>query len=310
MNKIKIFVHTNNSQKFEIAEVNNDHKVGHLVKDFTPELSKQKDFLEDVEVYLEDHVVDFDKGFTIEEACIKHGDHVFVGRCKKITVNINYAGNTYSVPVSPATSMKKLKKLALRHFGIDDVSGAELLLWFNKNPMDARQMVGSLTDYPACVVDLVLATKNDINGDPSSDLFQEHLCSAEYQSGEIEGRWGIITNENGPSWPVFFFWVTSTIGEKFNFKFDFTSYTSWAPTAMIWDIESNTPLPLEKRPRQTKRQQQIFKNWGKLCLYLPCDRMAFEGHANWAQLHPSLIWDKQNDTFLKYLNELYQILNP
>lgn len=310
MQKIKIFVHKNNSQKFEIAEINGDHKIGHLVKDFTPELSKHKDFLEDVEVYQEDHDDDFDKGITIEEAGVKHGDHVFVGRCKKINVNINYAGNTYSLSVSPSTSMKKLKKLALKHFGIDDISGAELLLWFNKNPMDARQMVGSLTDYPVCAVSLVLASKKDIQGDPSSDLFQEHLNSAEYQSGEIEGRWGVITNENGPRWPVFIFWVTSTTGEKFNFKFDFSGYPNLAPTSIIWDNATSTPLAVAKRPHQTKRQQQAFKHWGRQSNYLPCDRVAITGHSGWAQQHPSLIWNNQTDTFLKYLNELYQILNP
>lgn len=311
MNKIKIFIHKNNTQKYEIAEVNSNSKVGHLVKDFTPKLVKQKDFLEDVEIYLENKNDDLDKGITLEEAGIGHGDHVFVGRCKKITVTVNYAGRTLSKEVSPSTNMKKLKKHSLKEFGIDEVSGAELLLWFNREPLDARQQVGSLTDYPACAVNLILATKNDINGDPSLELFNEHLSSAEYQSGEIEERWGKIINENGPKWPVFIFWVTSSTGDKYNFKFDFTSYPNLAPTAIMWNVSTSSPLDPAKRPKHTKRQQQAFKHWGKPSNYLPCDRIAFDpGHSSWANQHSTLVWNNRTDTFLKYLNELYQILNP
>ena len=162
--KVKLFVHMNNSQKYKTAEINADLKVGQLVKEFATTQAENQDFLEDVEVYLEDQDDDLDKGITITEASIKHGDHIFVGRCKKVSVSILYAGRTFSTSVSPATSIKKLRKLALKHFEIDDLSGADLLLWFNKEPLDNRQLIGSLTDYPSCGVSLVLATKNDING--------------------------------------------------------------------------------------------------------------------------------------------------
>lgn len=310
MEKIKLFVHVNNSQKFRTAEVNKDQKVGHLIKEFVPELSHNQDFLEDVEVYIEDQNEDLDKGIKIEEAGIKHGDHIFVGRCKKITANVNYAGKIYTDSFGPATSMKKLKQLALNYFHIDEITGADLLLWFNKEPLDQRQLLGSLTDYPSCGVNLVLATKNDVNGDLSYDLFQDHYNTPEYESGEIEGRWGSIINENRPAWPIFIFWVKASKSEVYNFKFDFTDYPNSAPTAVIWDVENNCSLAIEKRPNSTKRAIQVFKQWGKECNYLPCDRLAFEGHHNWLNEHPSLIWNPQTDTFLKYLNEVYQILNP
>ena len=162
--KVKLFVHVNNSQKYKTAEVNDDLKVGQLVKEFVHTQAENKDFLEDVEIYLEDQDDDLDKGISIKEANIKHGDHIFVGRCKKVSVTINYAGRIFSTSVSPATSIKKLRKLALKYFVIDDVSAADLLLWLNKEPLDNRELIGSLTDYPSCGVSLVLATKNDING--------------------------------------------------------------------------------------------------------------------------------------------------
>jgi hypothetical protein len=310
MKNVKVFVHINNCQPFKTAEVNEDQKIGHLVKEFAPALANDPDYIEDVEVYLEDQDDDFDKGITIGEAGIKHGDHIFVGRCKKVSVNINYAGKIFTTSVGPSTSAKKLKKLALNHFGIDEVSGAELLLWFNNVSLDSRQLVGSLTDYPSCGVNLVLASKNDINGDLSYDLLQDHLNLAEYQSGEIEGRWGTIANENRPNWPIFIIWVKNSTNERYNFRFDFSDYPNLAPTAVIWDLENNRALAPDKRPSTSKRAVQVFKNWGKECNYLPCDRMAIDGHPTWAQEHSALIWNPKRDTFFKYLNEVYQILNP
>jgi hypothetical protein len=310
MKKNKIFIHINNSQELKIAEVEETTRIGLLVKEFVPQLSQDDDTIEDVEIYLENQDEDLDKGISISEAGIKHGDHIFIGRCKKIPVNINYAGKIFSVNVGPSTTIKVLKAKALEYFGIDHASGAALLLWLGKEVLDSRQFIGSLTDYPTNGVNLTLASKNDINGNLSNDIFLEHLNSAEYQSGEIEGRWGIINSENRQTWPILFFWIISTVGNKYYFKFDFTGYPQCAPTAIIWDIDEDLPLSKEKRPNSTPRQNQAFKEWGKPCNYLPCDRMAFEGHPTWPQLHPTLIWNSQKDNFLKYLNELYQILNP
>ncbi len=159
MKKVKLFVHMSNSQKYNIAEVNDDLSINQLIKDYS-----QGAFTEEVSVYLEDQDNELDKNLTVSDAKIKNGDHVFLGRCKKVSVSTNYAGKTFTISVSPATSIKNLRKQALKYFGIDEVSGADLLLWFNNEPLDMRQIVGSLTDFPTCTVTLILATKNDVNG--------------------------------------------------------------------------------------------------------------------------------------------------
>ena len=159
MKKVKLFVHVSNSQKYNIAEVNDDLSIHQLIKDYS-----QGAVTEEVSVYLEDQDNELDKNLPVSDAKIKNGDHVFLGRCKKVSVSINYAGKTFTLSVSPATSIKNLRKQALKYFGIDEVSGADLLLWFNNEPLDTRQIVGSLTDFPTCTVTLILATKNDVNG--------------------------------------------------------------------------------------------------------------------------------------------------
>jgi hypothetical protein len=147
-------------------------------------------------------------------------------------------------------------------------------------------------------------------GNLSYDLFQNHFEAPEYKSGEIEGRWGTSPTKDRPEWPIFFLWINSSTSEVYNFKFDFTDYPNSAPTSVLWDLKNNILLPIEKRPQKTKRQIQVFKIWGRNCNYLPCDRLAIEGHPTWPQEHSELIWDNQKDTFIKYLSELYQILNP
>lgn len=148
-------------------------------------------------------------------------------------------------------------------------------------------------------------------GNLSFDLFQSHLETSEYQSGEIEGRWGVPeTTEGRPEWPIFFFWVASEAGGVYYFKFDFTDYPNSAPTAVLWDLEKKIILSPDKRPQKTKRQIQVFKIWGQPCNYLPCDRLAIVGHSAWLNQHPELIWDKGKDIFVKYLLELFHILNP
>lgn len=159
MKKIKLFVHVSSSQKYNTAEVNDDLSIHQLIKD-----NSQGGGMEEVDVYLEDQDNGLDKNKTISEANLKNGDHVFLGRCKKVSVSINYAGKIFIVSVSPATSMKNLRKQAIKYFGVDEVSGADLLLWFNNEPLDMRQLIGSFTEFPSCSVNLVLATKNDVNG--------------------------------------------------------------------------------------------------------------------------------------------------
>ncbi|MGA2795357.1 MAG: hypothetical protein ABSE69_17895, partial [Roseiarcus sp.] len=50
-------------------------------------------------------------------------------------------------------------------------------------------------------------------------------------------------------------------------------------------------------------------NWKNgACLYLPCDRQSIEGHANWCQEHPSLIWDPAIGV-VHYLRVVHDLLN-
>ncbi|OYX47053.1 MAG: hypothetical protein B7Y90_13880 [Alphaproteobacteria bacterium 32-64-14] len=89
-----------------------------------------------------------------------------------------------------------------------------------------------------------------------------------------------------------------------------TGYPQTAPTARLWDTQADAPLPLPRWPTGRSRGQAVFRpDWkGGACLYLPCDRLSFEGHADWRQQHPAEIWQPGRGICL-YLEVLHELLN-
>lgn len=306
---MKIFIHTNNDLKYSLIDIKPNQKVGFLIKKITPKLASNKDFKEDVEVYLKNQDEDLNKDKSLVDAGLEEGAHVFIGRCSKVNVVVNYAGKVCDLIVPSSTNIRKLRRKVLKYFGISPDDGVDLLLMMNGIYLDDKNLIGSTVKYPNCDVSLILASKQDIQGSPSEEILEEHIVSSEYLAGELENSWGYVNNVKGPNWPFFYFWVKAKNSAKYYFKFDFTGYNESAPTAVLWDIEKSLPLEQNQWPNWNKRCLQIFRKWGKECLYIPCDRMAFHGHSDWTQKHPNLIWKSAEDTVVKYLTELHQTLN-
>lgn len=307
---MKVFIHTNGNLAYQMEEVEKNSKIGLLINKYATDEASNDDYIEDVEIYLKNQKDDLDKGKTFEELGIQDGDHLFIGRCKSVNVCINYAGKEFKLEVPPSIIARRIRKKSLEFFDIEDADGADLLLWINpKTYLDDRNMIGSVTDYPTCAVQLTLASKQDIQGSPSQEILASHLESADFQAGVFDGSWGIESNEPASIWPFVIIWVQSKTDVKYYFRFDLTGYSAAAPTAIPWNPEKNTILSQNERPAWNKRVQQVFKHWGKQSLYLPCDRVAVQGHPNWTATHSYLIWNPHKDTIVKYLNELHQTLN-
>ncbi|RYU94653.1 ubiquitin-like domain-containing protein [Emticicia agri] len=309
---MKLFFRKNNDVNAYKIEAEPSMTIGELMKKVLPDLGKKSDFEEDIEVYIQNQNEDLDKGKTLDFYKVKEGDTLFIGMCKRVFVSISYAGKGFSLQTTPALMLKNLIKKAAEHFGMSDEEVADFQFLLNGNALnDLKIMVGSLTQYSECSVSLVFGPKKDINGflETPEDILKKDMENADYLSGEIDGDWGLINNENGPKWPIYLFWVLAKNNEKYYLRFDLTDYNKVAPTAQLWDIVDNQPLPQHKWPNWSKRCQQVFRNWGPLCLYLPCDRIAFNGHHDWPAIHPNLVWQPNKDSIFKYLNEVYQILN-
>ncbi|MDN5215574.1 hypothetical protein QQ020_26085 [Fulvivirgaceae bacterium BMA12] len=306
---MKIFIHVNNNLKYKVADLDPKTKIGFLVKEFASELVSNQDYIEDVEVYIRNKKDDLDKGKSLKEVRIEEGSHLFVGRCKTVDVIINYAGQEYTVNVPSSTPARRIRKTALEHFCIAEDDGVDLLLWLDQATyLEDRNLIGSTTDYPECATKLLLASKEDVQGNPEEEVLAGHLNSPEFLSGELDKSWGLVKSE-GPKWPFYVFWIQAKNGIKYHFRFDLTGYNQNAPTALLWNIETQAPLDPVEWPNWNKRAKQVFRLWGKQCLYLPIDRLALQGHNDWHQKHAYLMWKSLEDSITKYLLELYQILN-
>lgn len=141
---------------------------------------------------------------------------------------------------------------------------------------------------------------------PEEAVFSRHLAGGPFRSGAAAGRW----REVSVTWPYAVFGIRASDGAEYGLRFECNDYPRTAPTARPWDIEQNTPLNPSRWPTGRERVPLAFNpDWKNgVCLYLPCDRISIEGHANWFQEHPSLIWDPATG-IVHYLRIVHDLLN-
>jgi hypothetical protein len=146
---------------------------------------------------------------------------------------------------------------------------------------------------------------------PDERLFRAHLESDRFLIGVHEGRWRL----DSLVWPVAIIAVTAApragAPNEFTLRTDFAGYPHAAPTACIWDVESETPLPGNRRPREHGQILRLFQDgWQEgRALYAPYDRVTIEKHpAGWADQWPRSKWTPERDlTF--FLNNVYEELH-
>lgn len=145
---------------------------------------------------------------------------------------------------------------------------------------------------------------------PDEAVFREHLDAGPFQSGVDRGRWRLL----GIDWPYAVIEIGAAKREggptAYAFRFELTDYPQAPPTAQPWDAERETHLVAAAWPGGGQRLQLAFNpNWKNgQCLYLPCDRLAVEGHDGWRNQHPEMIWSSSGD-ITQYLRILHDYLN-
>ncbi|AWO95310.1 hypothetical protein BDS110ZK25_70410 [Bradyrhizobium diazoefficiens] len=141
---------------------------------------------------------------------------------------------------------------------------------------------------------------------PAEAVFRAHLAAGRYRSGEAARRWRLVAH----AWPHAEFAVRARDGLEYGLRFELHDYPRTPPTARPWDLDLGGPLAANKWPAGQNRVSLAFNpDWKNgACLYLPCDRVSIEGHANWHQQHPSLIWDPVIG-IVHYLRVVHDLLN-
>ncbi|PKP72186.1 MAG: hypothetical protein CVT83_01185 [Alphaproteobacteria bacterium HGW-Alphaproteobacteria-5] len=145
---------------------------------------------------------------------------------------------------------------------------------------------------------------------PDRLLLDRDLAAPIFRCGEIEGRWRHVST----TWPYAVIAVSAAprpnAPAEYAFRFECQGYRQVAVTAQPWDAENNAALAHVKWPIGRSIVPSVFRpEWkGGQCLYLPCDRLSFEGHENWRHEYPSRLWQPARG-IICYLEQLYELLN-
>ena len=145
---------------------------------------------------------------------------------------------------------------------------------------------------------------------PDERALRADLAAGAFQLGLHENRWKM----GNVIWPNIDIAISAaerdSAPSEYWLRFDCSGYPNAAPTARPWDADINQPLAANRWPGGASRVPAVFRpDWKDgTCLYLPCDRIAREGHDNWPNEYPSLQWSPAKGIVL-YLDEVYALLN-
>jgi hypothetical protein len=142
---------------------------------------------------------------------------------------------------------------------------------------------------------------------PDERAFRADAAKAAFRLAEAEGRFRLV----GIAWPIVLAGITAVDGTEYGLRFDCAGYPAAAPTGRLWDLKRNAPLAFGSWPgSKGGRVKAVFRtDWRDgTALYLPCDRISREGHDNWRQETPTMIWNPSRG-ITQYLEIVHELLN-
>lgn len=140
--------------------------------------------------------------------------------------------------------------------------------------------------------------------------FRAHVAGGPFQRGEDRGRWRLIE----VAWPHGLIAVSAAARpecpREYVLRFELSNYPQDPPTAQPWDLARQCGLAPEEWPTGRARVPAAFNpGWrGATALYLPCDRLAIDGHSRWRTRYPWMLWSPAGD-ITQYLRIVHDLLN-
>ena len=144
---------------------------------------------------------------------------------------------------------------------------------------------------------------------PDERAFRAHVGAGRFMTGVERGRWELIDI----NWPYALIKVAAAprdgAPDHYLVRFELIGYPTTPATACLWDAEEERLLTAAERPKVTWTPSPFRDDWENgRALYLPCDRIAIAGHANWPVEYPGELWDPDQG-ISKYLLIVYRLLN-
>ena len=141
---------------------------------------------------------------------------------------------------------------------------------------------------------------------PDSNALRRFFDGTRFRSGGCRGRWKL----HSLNFPYAVVEIRCPDGRWLALRFECTGYPNALPTAMPWHIPTDSALAHRLWPRGATRISAVFRpDWKNgTALYIPCDRVSIDGHGQWAQDHPEMMWDPVRG-LLVYLEAVQATLN-
>ena len=142
----------------------------------------------------------------------------------------------------------------------------------------------------------------------ASEALTADLDNARFRGGEQSGRWRLVDVKQdtvliavqarpvpgSPTW--------------FDFRLTVDSYPMIAPAGCLWDPRRMSPLDPQLWPRGSDASRVFNSQWNPSSIYLPCDRVAQQGHDGWRAQDPGQWWTP-NSELADYCSALWKVLN-
>lgn len=165
MEKIKIYLHSENCKEPEIIEIDESATVKEIIIKHHEKKNPDGSFDEEYKIFIEDEDGCRDPTHNNKDCGIDHKSRVHCHRCEKIKLALEYNNVRKEVEVAPSYTGEKILSLVPGLFGIspNDVAGLRLKTDAT-HYMESTEHIGTLVQYPHCSIGLQLVSKVNVQG--------------------------------------------------------------------------------------------------------------------------------------------------
>lgn len=164
MEKIKIYVHGENTREQMFLEIPPDATVEEIIRLYHEQFPNAGN-VEEIALFMEDIDDIKERKHPHHDAGIHHRGHIHCHRCKEIEVTVVYNGDDKFLHFAPSTLAKRVLKKALEEFHINEHDAGDYELKIDERTILApTDHIGSFTSFPKCHVKLFLTAKRPVQG--------------------------------------------------------------------------------------------------------------------------------------------------
>lgn len=121
---------------------------------------------DEVFLFQEDGTEELHASVKVVDIFTEQGGHVHLHRCRHIKVSVRFSGRTIEHEFQPGTTVGKVKKWAVKEFGMPPADAAEHVLQIlgTSDQPDVATHIGTLAPFPKCAVAFDLVPSHRIQG--------------------------------------------------------------------------------------------------------------------------------------------------